>query len=99
MINLKIKYLRWKIKRKNYYLDRLNQLIAHKEMLDRRFAIFEWGIVGERIWELEGTAYLDYCHRIRPMIINRMDWYRKKSDKNYTKAIARLKCLKSPTSQ
>lgn len=76
MLNWKIKYLRLRVKSKDYYSDRLNQLIAHKAMLDERFRIFELGgIVGERIWKLEGYAYLDYCHRIKPIIKKRMAWY------------------------
>lgn len=76
MLKWKIKYLRLRVKSKDYYLDRLNQLIAHKAMLDKRFRIFELGgIVGDRIWDLEGGAYLDYCHRIKPIIMKRMSWY------------------------
>ena len=53
MINWKIKYLRLKIKSKGYYSERLNQLVAHKNMLDKKFRIFEnGGIVGDRIWDL-----------------------------------------------
>lgn len=78
-MNIKIKYLRHKVKNKNYYSKRLNQLIAHKAMLDKRFRIFELGgIVGDRIWKLEGWAYLDYCHRIKPILRKRMEWYDKK---------------------
>ena len=55
MINWKIKYLRLKIKSEGYYSERLNQLVAHKNMLDKRFWIFEsGGIVGDRIWDLKG---------------------------------------------
>ena len=79
MLNWKIKYLRLKIKSRGYYSDRLNQLIAHKEMLDKRFWIFEsGGIVGDRIWDLEGGYYLDYCHRIKPIIKKRIAWYQSK---------------------
>lgn len=86
MIKCKIRYLRWRIKRKNYYSHRLNQLAAHKANLDKRFAIFELGgIVGDRLWELEGGAYLNYCYRIKPMLIGRMNWYRKKSNKKFKK--------------
>lgn len=79
MINWKIKYLRLKIKSKGYYSERLNQLVAHKKMLDKRFRIFEiGGIVGERIWDLEGGAYLDYCTRVKPILNKRIAWYKKK---------------------
>ena len=82
MLNWKIKYLRLKIKSRGYYSDRLNQLIAHKEMLDKRFWIFEsGGIVGDRIWDLEGGAYLDYCLRIKPIIKKRIAWYQSKIKK------------------
>ena len=48
-------------------------------MLDERFKIFEMGgIVGDRIWALKGGEYLDYAHRIRPMIIKRIDWHEKR---------------------
>ena len=79
MIKWKIKYLRLRIKSKDYYSDRLNQLIAHKEMLDKRFRIFEsGGIVGDRIWDLQGGAYRDYCHRVKPILNKRIAWYKKK---------------------
>lgn len=82
MLNWKIKYLRLKIKSRGYYSDRLNQLIAHKEMLDKRFWIFEsGGIIGDRIWDLEGGAYLDYCRRIKPIIKKRIAWYQSKIKK------------------
>lgn len=78
-MSIKIKYLRYKVKSKNYYLKRLNQLIAHKAMLDKRFKIFELGgIVGDRIWILRGREYLDYCHRIKPILNKRIEWYNKK---------------------
>lgn len=84
MIRWKIKYLRFKIKRKKYYSDRLNQLTAHKAMLDKRFRIFEsGGIVGDRIWDLEGGFYLDYCRRVKPILKKRIAWYKKKSDKKF----------------
>lgn len=76
MFNWKIKYLRLRVKSKDYYSDRLKQLIAHKAMLDERFWIFESrGIVGDRIWNLEGGAYLDYRHRVKPIIKKRIAWY------------------------
>ena len=79
MINWKIKYLRLRIKSKDYYSDRLEQLIVHKKMLDKRFWIFEsGGIVGDRIWDLEGGAYLDYCRRVKPILNKRIAWYDKK---------------------
>lgn len=82
MLNWTIKYLRLKIKSRGYYSDRLNQLISQKEMLDKRFWIFEsGGIVGDRIWDLEGGAYLDYCHRVKPMIKKRIAWYQSKIKK------------------
>lgn len=88
MLNWKIKYLRWKIKRRGYYSDRVNQLIAHKEMLDKRFWIFEsGGIVGDRIWDLEGGAYLDYCHRVRPILYKRIEWYKKKQVEELLKSL------------
>lgn len=81
-MNIKIKYLRHKVKNKNYYSNRLNQLIAHKAMLDKRFIIFKLGgIVGDRIWDLEGGAYLDYFYRINPILRKRMEWYCKKMRK------------------
>ena len=84
MMRWKIKYLRFRIKRNGYYLDRLNKLMKHKEMLDKRFWIFEsGGIVGDRIWDLEGGAYLDYCRRVKPMLERRIAWYEKKSDKKF----------------
>ena len=82
MIFWKIKYLRLKIKSKGYYSERLNQLVAHKNMLDKRFWIFEsGGIVGDRIWDLMGGEYLDYCRRVKPILNKRIAWYKKKSDK------------------
>lgn len=88
MINWKIKYLRLKIKSKGYYSERLNLLVAHKKMLDKRFRIFESrGIVGERLWDLEGGAYLDYCHRVKPILNKRIAWYKKKQAEEL------LKCL------
>ena len=79
MLNWKIKYLRLRVQSKDYYSDRLNQLIAHKAMLDERFRIFESrGIVGDRIWNLEGGAYLDYRHRVKPIIKKRIAWYEMK---------------------
>ncbi len=88
MINWKIKYLRLEIKRKNYYSDRLNKLISHKEMLDKRFMIFEnGGIVGDRIWDLEGGAYLDYCHRVKPILNKRIAWYKKKQVEELLKSL------------
>ena len=79
MINWKIKYLRMKIKSKGYYSERLNKLVAHKNMLDKRFRIFEnGGIVGDRIWDLMGGEYLDYCRRVKPIIKKRIAWYEKK---------------------
>lgn len=84
MINWKIKYLRLKIKSKGYYSERLNQLVVHKNMLDKRFWIFEsGGIVCDRIWDLEGGAYLDYCLRVKPILNKRIAWYKKKSDKKF----------------
>ena len=84
MVNCKIKFLRLKIKRKNYYSDRLNNLLAYKEMLDKRFQIFEsGGIVGDRIWDLRGGEYLDYCRRVKPILNKRIAWYKKKSDKKF----------------
>lgn len=81
-MNIKIKYLRHKVKNQNYYSKRLNQLIAHKAMLDKRFRIFELGgIVSDRIWELEGYYYLDYFHRIKPILRKRIEWYEKKMRK------------------
>ena len=88
MINWKIKYLRLRIKSKDYYSDRLNQFIAHKEMLDKRFRIFEnGGIVGDRIWDLEGGAYLDYCHRVNPILNKRIAWYKKKQVEELLKSL------------
>ena len=88
MINWKIKYLRLEIKRKNYYSDRLNKLISHKEMLDKRFEIFEiGGIVGDRIWDLQGGAYLDYCHRVKPILNKRIAWYKKKQVEELLKSL------------
>ena len=88
MINWKIKYLRLKIKSKDYYSDRLNKLISHKEMLDKRFRIFEsGGIVGDRIWDLEGGAYLDYCHRVKPILNKRIAWYKKKQMEELLKSL------------
>lgn len=88
MINWKIKYLRLKIKSEGYYSERLNQLIAHKKMLDKRFWIFEsGGIVGDRIWDLEGGAYLDYCHRVKPILNKRIAWYKKKQMKELLKSL------------
>lgn len=82
MIHWKIKYLRLRIKSKDYYSNRLNKLMEHKEMLDKRFWIFEsGGIVGDRIWALEGAAYLDYSLRIKPIIRKRICWYNKKRRK------------------
>lgn len=79
MINWKIKYLRLKIKSKGYYSVRLNELVAYKNMLDKRFRIFESrGIVGERLWDLEGGAYLDYCNRVKPILNKSIAWYQKK---------------------
>lgn len=69
-----------------YALDfnRMNKLIAYKERLDKRFRIFEiGGIVGDRIWGLEGGAYFDYCQRVRPILKKRIDWYKKKSTKSF----------------
>lgn len=84
MINWKIKYLRLKIKSKNYHFNRMNTLIAYKEMLDKRFRIFEiGGIVGDSIWNLEGGAYFDYCQRVKPILEKRIAWYKKKSDKKF----------------
>ena len=84
MVNWKIKYLRLKIKGKDYYSHRLNQLVAHKEMLDKRFQIFEsGGIVGDRIWDLMGGEYLDYRRRVKPMLERRIAWYEKKSNKKF----------------
>ena len=84
MIHWKIKYLRLKIKSKNYHFNRMNKLIVYKERLDERFRIFEiGGIVGDRIWDLEGGAYLDYCQRVRPILKKRIDWYKKKSTKSF----------------
>ena len=88
MINWKIKYLRLKIKSKGYYSERLNQLVAHKNMLDKRFCIFEsGGIVGDRIWDLEGGAYLDYCHRVKPILNKRIAWYKKKQVEKLNKSL------------
>lgn len=56
-INLRIKILRFKIKQKDYYSNRKKQLFDYKESLDKRFRIFNLGgIVGDRIWEMEGPA-------------------------------------------
>ena len=88
MINWKIKYLRLKIKSKGYYSDRLNKLISHKEMLDKRFAIFEsGGIVGDRIWDLKGGAYLDYRCRVKPILNKRIAWYKKKQAEESLKSL------------
>ena len=88
MINWKIKYLRMKIKSKGYYSERLNQLVAHKNMLDKRFRIFEiGGIVGDRIWDLEGGAYLDYCNRVKPILNKRIAWYKKKQVEKLLKSL------------
>jgi hypothetical protein len=88
MINWKIKYLRLRIKSKDYYSDRLNNLLAHKEMLDKRFRIFEnGGIVGDRIWDLEGGAYLDYCRRVKPILNKRIAWYKKKQVEELPKSL------------
>ena len=88
MINWKIKYLRLKIKSKGYYSDRLNKLISHKEMLDKRFRIFEsGGIVGDRIWDLKGGAYLDYCRRVKPILNKRIAWYKKKQMEKLLKSL------------
>lgn len=71
--------MRHKVKNKNYYSKRLNQLISYKAALDKRFKLFELGgIVGDRIWDLEGGYYLDYCNRIKPILTKRMEWYDKK---------------------
>lgn len=84
MIHWKIKYLRLRIKSKDYYSNRLNKLMEHKEMLDKRFWIFEsGGIVGDRIWDLHGGEYLDYCRRVKPILNKRIAWYKKKSDKKF----------------
>lgn len=88
MINWNIKYLRLKIKSKDYHSDRLNKLISHKEMLDKRFRIFEsGGIVGDRIWDLEGGAYLDYCHRVKPILNKRIAWHKKKQAEELLKSL------------
>lgn len=88
MINWKIKYLRLKIKSKGYHSERLNQLAAYKKMLDKRFRIFELGgIVGDRIWDLEGGAYLDYCTRVKPILNKRIAWYKKKQVKESLKSL------------
>ena len=88
MVNCKIKFLRLKIKSRGYYSDRLNQLIAYKEMLDKRFWIFEsGGIVGDRIWDLEGGAYLDYCYRVKPILNKRIAWYKKKQVEKLLKSL------------
>lgn len=36
------------------------------------------GIVGDRIWDLMGGEYLDYCRRVKPIIKKRIAWYEKK---------------------
>ena len=88
MINLKIKYLRLKIKSKGYYSERLNKLVARKNMLDERFRIFEiGGIVGDRIWDLQGGAYRDYCHRVKPILNKRIAWYKKKQVEKLIKSL------------
>ena len=88
MINWKIKYLRLKIKSKGYYSDRLNKLISHKEMLGKRFWIFEsGGIVGDRIWDLEGGEYLDYRRRVKPILKKRIAWYKKKQVEELLKSL------------
>ena len=88
MINWKIKYLRLKIKSKGYYSVRLNELVAYKNMLDKRFRIFESrGIVGERLWDLEGGAYLDYCNRVKPILNKRIAWYKKKQVEELLKSL------------
>lgn len=88
MINWTIKYLRLKIKSKGYYSERLNQLVAYKNMLNKRFRIFESrGIVGERIWDLEGGAYLDYCNRVKPILNKRIAWYKKKQAEELLKSL------------
>lgn len=80
-MNLKIKCLRRKVKSRSYHSDRIKRLLDHKAMLDGRFKIFEMGgIVGDRIWDLNGGAYLDYALRIRPMIIKRIDWHKKRQN-------------------
>ena len=84
MMRWKIKYLRLKIKSKKYHSGRLKELIEHKEMLDKRFRIFEnGGLVGDRIWDLHGGEYLDYCRRVKPILKKRIAWYKKKSDKKF----------------
>ena len=55
-----------------------------KNMLDKRFWIFEsGGIVGDRIWDLMGGEYLDYRRRVKPMLERRIAWYEKKSNKKF----------------
>ena len=88
MVNWKIKYLRLKIKSKGYYSERLNALVSHKKMLDKRFRIFEiGGIVGERIWNLKGGEYLDYCNRVKPILNKRIAWYKKKQVEELLKSL------------
>lgn len=78
MKNWKFKYLRFKIKNKNYYADRKQRMVAYRDMLDKRFEIFETGgIVGDRIWDLRGREYLDYITRVKPIINKRIKWYEK----------------------
>ena len=85
-MNLKIKCLRRKVKSRSYHSDRIKRLLDHKDMLDERFKIFEMGgIVGDRIWALKGGEYLDYAHRIRPMIIKRIDWHKKRQHEQIEK--------------
>ena len=45
------------------------------------------GIVGERIWDLEGGAYLDYCNRVKPILNKRIAWYKKQNESTRVKSV------------
>ena len=76
---LKSKIIRYVCSTKIYYKKRLSGLIKHKEYLDNKYKIFTLGgIVGDRIWNKLGGEYMDYEHRIKPIINKRIDYYKKK---------------------
>lgn len=79
MKTIKMRLARWKISKKGYYNKRIKMLEEHKRGLDMRFSIFEGGgIVGERLWDLEGGCYLDYINRVKPILLKRIAFYKKK---------------------
>ena len=68
---------------------------VHKNHWKHRFDLFcsgcgifeSRGIVGERLWDLEGGAYLDYCNRVKPILNKRIAWYKKKQVEKLGKSL------------